>query len=96
MTKFGITKTPTDVMEDIASKHKILRKMNGLSQQELANRSGISLGSIKRFETTGQISFESLLILAHVLNHIEDFDTVFNSNDDLKNIEKLFSDKTRI
>ena len=95
MAKFGITKNPTDVLEDIAAKHKLLRKKQGLSQHELANRSGVSLGSLKRFETTGQISFESLLKLAHILNSLDGFDTVFKPSDSIENIEKLFSDKTR-
>lgn len=95
MTKFGITKNPSDVLEAIAQKHKILRKQQGLSQQELAKRSGVSYGSIKRFETSGQISFESLLKLALILNRMNDFDLIFTSQDDLEKVEKLFSDKTR-
>lgn len=95
MTKFGITKNPSDILEAIAQKHKILRKQQGLSQQELAKRSGVSYGSIKRFETSGQISFESLLKLALILNRMNDFDLIFTSQDDLEKVEKLFSDKTR-
>ncbi len=95
MSQFGITKNPSDVLESIAQKHKILRKQQGLSQQELAKRSGVSYGSIKRFETSGQISFESLLKLALILNRLDDFDLTFASQDDLKKVEKLFSDKTR-
>lgn len=95
MGKFGVAKNPTDVLEEIALKHKKLRKKQGLSQQELANRSGISLGSLKRFETTGQVSFESLLKMAHILNRLDDFDTVFKPSETTEDIEKLFSDKTR-
>lgn len=95
MAKFGITKNTTDVLEEIASKHKQLRKKQGLSQQELANRSGVSLGSLKRFETTGQISFESLLKLAQILNCLENFDALFKPIDSTEDIEKLFSNKTR-
>ena len=95
MVKFSITKNPTDVMEDIALKHKKLRKLQGLSQQELAERSGVSFGSIKRFETTGQISFESLLKLAHILTRLEDFDSIFKPIESMDDIEKLFSGSTR-
>ena len=95
MLQFGILKNPSDVLKDIALKHKKLRKKVGFSQQEMAIRSGISLGSLKRFETSGQISFESLLKLAHILDRIEDFDGVFTVEDSIENIEKLFSDKTR-
>lgn len=95
MLKFGINKNPTDVLVDLPVKHKTLRKQMGLTQAELAKRSGVSLGSIKRFELTGQISLESLLKLAHVLNRLNDFELIFKPLDNLDRIEKLFSDKTR-
>ena len=96
MSKFGIDKKPFDILKDLAEKHKLLRKQVGLSQSELAKRSGVSLGSIKRFELTGQISLESLLKSIHILNRIGDFDLILNSDNNLKNIDKLFSDKTRV
>lgn len=95
MTRFGIDKTPFDVLKGLAEKHKVLRKMAGLTQSDLAKRSGVSLGSLKRFELSGQISLESLLKLAQVLDRMVDFELVFNANDKLKNIDKLFSDRTK-
>lgn len=95
MLKFGINTNPTDILVDLPVKHKTLRKQMGLTQAELAKRSGVSLGSIKRFELTGQISLESLLKLAHVLNRLNDFELIFKPLDNLDRIEKLFSDKTR-
>jgi len=93
--KFGLNKKPVDVLQEIAQRHKVLRKQWGYSQSELARRSGVSLGSLKRFETTGQISLESLLLLADVLNRLNDFDAIFRPIENLEAIEKLFSDKTR-
>ena len=95
MAKFGIHKKPSDFLEEIAQRHKTIRKQAGFSQTELAKRSGISLGSLKRFETTGQISLESLMKLSEILNHLNDFDLILKPLDNLKDIEKLFSDKTR-
>jgi transcriptional regulator with XRE-family HTH domain len=95
MSKFGITKKPTDYLEDIAQRHRVLRKQAGFSQSEMARRSGVSLGSLKRFETTGQISLESLLQLMDVLARLQDLDMVLKPWEDLERIEKLFSDKTR-
>jgi transcriptional regulator with XRE-family HTH domain len=96
MAKFGIEKKPFDILKELAEKHRVLRKQAGLTQSELANRSGVSLGSLKRFELTGQISLESLLKLAHILNRIGDFELILNTDDNLKNIDKLFSDRTKI
>jgi transcriptional regulator with XRE-family HTH domain len=96
MAKFGIEKKPFDILKELAEKHRVLRKQAALSQSELAKRSGVSLGSLKRFELTGQISLESLLKLAHILNRIGDFELILNTDDSLKNIDKLFSDRTKI
>ena len=95
MPKYGTDKKPFDYLEEIALRHKALRKQAGFSQAELANRSGVSLGSLKRFETTGQISLDSLLKLVHVLNRLNDFDLILKPIENLAAIEKLFSDKTR-
>ncbi len=95
MSKFSITKNPTDVLEELASKCRALRKKRGFSQLELSKRSGVSLGSLKRFERTGKISLESLLLISNIFNCLEDFDAIFKQDDHLEKIEKLFSDKTR-
>ena len=96
MTKFGVEKKPFDILKELAEKHKVLRKQTGLTQSELAKRSGVSLGSIKRFELTGQVSLESLLKSVQILNRLSDFELILNSDDILKNIDKLFSDRTKI
>ncbi|MDZ4668708.1 MAG: helix-turn-helix transcriptional regulator [bacterium] len=93
--RFGVDKIPSDLLIDIASNHRTLRKQMGYSQSELARRSGVSLGSLKRFELSGQISLESLLKLAHLLGHLNDFEKLLNPIPNLSEIEKLFSDKTR-
>ncbi len=82
-------------MKGLALKTQQLRKKNGISQLELSKRSGVSYGSLKRFETSGQISLESLLKLAYFFDRLDDFIPVFQINADLEKVEKLFSDKTR-
>lgn len=44
-----------------------IRRRRKVSQQKLSDMSGVSYGSIKRFETTGQISLLSLTKLAMAL-----------------------------
>jgi len=82
-------------MKELALKTQQLRKKTGISQLELSKRSGVSYGSLKRFETSGQISLESLLKLAYFFDRLDDFTSVFQINADLEKVEKLFSDKTR-
>ena len=90
MTPFEISKQPSDVMNFMILKVQRLRKQQRISQQELARRSGVSFGSIKRFETSGEISFESLLKIAVVFNRLDDFDTVLELRYDTERIKKLF------
>lgn len=90
---YSINPTPNEVAKALAKRHKALRKQLKLSQAELAERSGVSLGSLKRFENSGQISLESLLKLAHLFNRLTDFNAVFEAKEDMSNIEGLFTSK---
>ncbi len=91
MKNYSLTKVPSQVQLELASRFREIRRNKKVSQSQLANKSGVSLGSIKRFEQTGQISLESLLKLAHLFDRLSDFDTVFKIDADLKEIAKLFS-----
>lgn len=62
------------------------RRMSKMSQATIAQRSGVSLGSIKRFERTGEISLTSLLKLAFVLGYEDDFNNLFAR----KNYQSIF------
>ena len=92
---YHLIQTPSSVIADLARRHKQLRKSLNMSQQELAERAGVSLGSLKRFEQTGKISLESLLKLAHIMDRLSEFENLFKPLENLDRIEKLFSDKTR-
>ncbi|MDP4914507.1 MAG: helix-turn-helix domain-containing protein [Saprospiraceae bacterium] len=91
--QYGLNKKPADWMLEMAKRHKMLRTQAGFTQSELARRSGVSLGSLKRFETSGQISIQSLFLLIDVLGRLEDFDTILKPIENMKEIERLFSDK---
>lgn len=93
-------KTPSSVMEELKTKYKDKRLSLNLTQEGLALRSGVSLGSLKRFETSGQIALESLLKLSLVLECLDDFAHIanpkkqsFSSLDELLNQKKEHSKK---
>ncbi len=74
----GLTlQTPRDVLLACAQSARELRLGENMTQKELADRMGVSVGTIKRFERTGEIQFSSLLTLALVLGRLDDFDAVF-------------------
>lgn len=74
--------TSKSIMQDLKDKFKQKRLSLNLTQEGLANKSAVSLGSIKRFESSGQISFEFLLKLAFVLDCLDDFKNIANKNDE--------------
>lgn len=61
----------------IAGRARARRLMLNFSQETLAERSGVSLGTLKKFEHTGKISLESLLKIALVLEMLDAFAQVF-------------------
>lgn len=71
--------TPEQVGKSIAARLKILRLAKGWKQATLAERSGVSLASLRRFETSGQVSLQHLLALAFALNRLDDFDALFQA-----------------
>ena len=82
MDKFDISSfidilTPEKATEDLVSRFKTRRKEAKLSQSALASRSGVSYASLRRFETTGEISLNSLMRLAVTLDCLEDFGQLF-------------------
>ena len=90
MTNYSIIKVPSQTILEMAFRFKKIRKSQKFSQSEMALKSGVSLGSLKRFEQTGQISLESLLKLAYLFDRLSDFETVCEEKTDMKAIEKLF------
>lgn len=82
MKSFTLFKQPNDVKLELAEKIKVLRKEAGYTQQELAKRTQVSYGSIKRFEQTGEISLINLLEIARILDVLEDFDLLFNKKEE--------------
>ena len=56
---------------------RMRRRRRKFSQQKLSDMSGVSYGSIKRFETTGQISLLSLTKLAMALELADELRDLF-------------------
>jgi transcriptional regulator with XRE-family HTH domain len=87
---YSLEPTPYEVGLQIAQRHRAMRKRLKISQKQMAERSGVSLGSLKRFESSGKISLESLLKLVHLLGRLSDFDKVLEEKENLDDIERLF------
>ena len=77
MIDLSTIRNPKECCLDVAQRFAARRKEAGYTQTELAKRSGVSLGSLRRFEQTGEISFHSLARLAYALRMEGDFDALF-------------------
>ena len=63
-----VWETAEELNQKLADRVRNIRRRRSISQQKLADISGVSYGSIKRFEQTGQISLLSLTRIAMALD----------------------------
>jgi transcriptional regulator with XRE-family HTH domain len=69
--------SPLEIREAVGSRAKRLRLDHGLTQQILSERSGVSLGSLKRFERTGHASLDAVVKIAFALRVEDELDHLF-------------------
>lgn len=69
--------SPREIANLLARRVKALRLERGWTQQEIADRTGISLATYRRFERSGRISLERLLKLAVILDAHRGFEDLF-------------------
>ena len=74
-----IWETAEELDQKLAKRLCQIRKRRKISQQKLADMSGVSYGSIKRFETTGMISLLSLTKIAMALDMADELRDIFTS-----------------
>lgn len=59
-----------------------------MRQIDLAERSGVTLASIRRFEAEGEISLKNLVLVAVALNQAQDLEQVFALQKDIDLFKK--------
>ncbi|HAH18268.1 helix-turn-helix domain-containing protein [uncultured Eubacterium sp.] len=74
-----IWETPEEINLIVAENVRNIRKRRGISQKKLSELSGVSYGSIKRFEMTGNISLLALTKIAVELDAAQDIKSLFTS-----------------
>ena len=90
-------KSPFEMANEIAKKAREKRLNLNLSQQTLSEKSGVSYGTLKKFEQKGQISLESLLKIAMALGQMDQFEHLFAKTDDKlpASLDELLDDNPR-
>lgn len=89
-----VWETPEEINMALAERFSLIRKRRKLSQVELSQKSNVSYGSIKRFETSGQISLISLTKLCVALDCADEIrklftDVEYRSIDEVLREQKL-------
>lgn len=90
--KYLLEKTPYNMQKKIAQQARQCRKQQKLTQEELSKRAGVSLGSLKRFEQSGEIALASLLKLAFTLDCLDDFSELFKRKE-YQSIEEIINEQ---
>jgi transcriptional regulator with XRE-family HTH domain len=85
---------PGEIALQIADNAKRLRLSKNFSRKTLSEKSGVPEPTIKRFETTGKVSLDALLLIATALGAMDQLANLFasptmQSMDELKNHERI-------
>ncbi len=64
---------PDEIAFQLAERMRAERLRREWKQETLAERSGVSLPTIRRYERTGRTSVENLLKLCHALGRLDEF-----------------------
>jgi transcriptional regulator with XRE-family HTH domain len=85
--------SPAEIARELGKNAESLRLSKNLSRKTLAEQSGVSESSIKRFERSGSITLESMILLATALDELTPVMSLFKpshpgSIDELKNLKR--------
>lgn len=72
-----VWETAEEINQDLAKRMRAVRRRRKISQERLSEISGVSLGSVKRFELTGNISLLSLTKLSMALDLADEIKSMF-------------------
>lgn len=89
--------TPGSAQDKIRMSARGLRLAHNMTQQALAEKSGVPLSTLKRFEQSGEISLAALLAIAGALGALDAFENLFPkpAAASLEELESVRADRKR-
>ncbi len=69
--------TPAEILHALGARLREQRLAQSLTQRELAQMAGLSLGAVRKLESDGQCSLETLVRVAQALGLLEALDDLF-------------------
>ncbi len=85
-------RTPAEIQNRLSERLRDLRLRMGWKQATLAERSGVSLPTVRRFEGGGQITLANFLRLVHALGRLEELADAFEPPP-VRSIDELESEQ---
>lgn len=87
--------TPQEALEQAAAAIRQRRIGLQLTQEDLAQKSGVALATLRKFERTGLISLESFFKLATVLNILDTVVTAIEAQDQPASLDEILKEKKK-
>ncbi len=69
--------TPAEVLQELGARLRERRLAQSLTQRELAQMAGLSWGALRKLESDGQCSLETLVRVAQALGLLKALDDLF-------------------
>ena len=69
--------TPLEILHTLGLRLRAQRLAQSLTQREVAQRAGLSLGALRKLETDGQCSLETWVRVAQTLGLLEELNDLF-------------------
>lgn len=89
-----VWETAEELDMKLAQRVRNIRRRRKISQEELSRMSGVSYGSVKRFEAMGKISLLSLTKLAMALDMADELRELFTQVP-YRNIQEVIDERKR-
>jgi transcriptional regulator with XRE-family HTH domain len=68
--------TPEQLAKELGVRVRSLRLQRNWTRKTLASRAGVTPSSLKRFETSGKASLSLVLMVAHAMDRLSDFESL--------------------
>lgn len=69
--------TPAEILHALGARLRAQRLAQALTQRELAQMAGLSLGALRKLESDGQCSLETLVRVVQALGLLDELDDLF-------------------
>ena len=87
-------KTPKEMTIEAAARFKRMRRAKRVTIKELSEKSGVPYSTVRRFESSGEVSFLSLVKMVSVLGEDAQIESLFD-NAVPSSIEEVIRDNRR-